>query len=228
MDEASAFLSAAGRRLLFATRGRGFPDPTKLWIRALAESGTGRPLRVPGIVDEWTPDGRWVLSTQFEGTGRRVTWATDLEADTSVSLTAAGADMTQGQVSPNGRWVAYSSTDEGGRRTRVFVQGFPGAGARQLVSAGAANQPRWSRDGRELFFRTRDDTLMAVNVTERDEDLRLSEARPFFTLRLAPPNTAGIGISAQYDTLPNGHFLVNLAVTREKTSFHVLTNWQAC
>jgi serine/threonine-protein kinase len=55
-------------------------------------------------------------------------------------------------VSPEGRWMAYSSTETGG--TEVFAVPFPNAGdAKWLVSVGGGTEPLWSRDGRELFYR---------------------------------------------------------------------------
>ena len=102
-----------------------------------------------------------------------------------------------------------------------------GSYERQLLWVGDASQVRWSLDGREVFFRTVDNTLMAVPVTEAGGELRIGEAKALFTLPFAQPNGAGIGDAAQYDVLPNGHFVVNLEVSSQKTSFHVLTNWQA-
>ena len=107
------------------------------------------------------------------------------------------------------------------------MHAFPKAGVRQQVWAGTASQARWSTDGRELFFRTADNALMAVRVTDAGGELRVSEATALFTLPFAQPNGAGIGAAAQYDVLPNGHFVVNLEVSPQKTTLHVMTNWQA-
>jgi len=67
-----------------------------------------------------------------------------------------------GQVSPDGKWIAYQALVS--ERYEIFVQPFPGPGPRQQISTGGAQSPLWSRDGSELFFTTSDE-LMAVDVT---------------------------------------------------------------
>jgi serine/threonine-protein kinase len=76
-------------------------------------------------------------------------------------------------LSPDGRWLAYSSDESG--RTEVYVQPYPGPGSRQQVSANEGTGPAWSRDGRELFYTTTQGfggqalltRMMAVPVTLR-------------------------------------------------------------
>jgi len=58
---------------------------------------------------------------------------------------------TNAEVSPDGRWLAYASDESG--RVEVYVQGFPEGGDRIQVSIDGGEWPRWSADGRELFFR---------------------------------------------------------------------------
>jgi Periplasmic component of the Tol biopolymer transport system len=55
-------------------------------------------------------------------------------------------------LSPDGRWLAYSSDESG--RNEVYVQPYPGPGPRQAVSANGGTGPAWSHDGRELFYTT--------------------------------------------------------------------------
>jgi len=69
----------------------------------------------------------------------------------------------QPQVSPNGRWIAYTSRESG--QNQIYVRPFPEieTGSRWQLSTGGGNSPRWSRDGRELFYRSRDE-VMAITV----------------------------------------------------------------
>jgi len=64
-----------------------------------------------------------------------------------------------GQFSPVGGWVAYTSDESG--RNEVYVQGYPGGANRISVSSGGGIQPGWSRDGKELFYVT-GDAVVAV------------------------------------------------------------------
>src|SRR5207244_1980532 len=70
---------------------------------------------------------------------------------------------TSGVFSPDGRWLAYASDESG--RFEVYVQPFPGPGAKLQVSTAAGVQPRWRGDGRELFYREPSGRFMAVPVT---------------------------------------------------------------
>lgn len=71
----------------------------------------------------------------------------------------------QGRFSPDGRWVAYVSDESG--RSQVYAQAFrqqAGATGKWQVSAAGGTQPRWRRDGKELFYLTEDRKLMAVPI----------------------------------------------------------------
>jgi dipeptidyl aminopeptidase/acylaminoacyl peptidase len=69
--------------------------------------------------------------------------------------------LNDGQLSPDGRSMAYSSAMSG--RAEVYVMPFPGPGASQQVSVDGGNEPLWSRDGRTLYFQN-GDSLMEVDV----------------------------------------------------------------
>ena len=69
---------------------------------------------------------------------------------------------TAPQISPDGRFVAYCSNESG--QYEVQVQPFPEGRGKWQVSTNGGNQPRWSKDGKELFY-VEHDTLVAVSVT---------------------------------------------------------------
>ena len=68
----------------------------------------------------------------------------------------------QGQFSPDGHWVAYTSDESG--RLEVYVQPFPAAGGKWQISTNGGENPKWRRDGKELFYLGLDRRLMAVEV----------------------------------------------------------------
>ena len=68
----------------------------------------------------------------------------------------------QGQVSPDGRWLAFVSNESG--TLEVYVQPFPASGARWNISTNGGAQPAWHRDGKELFYMSGDKRLVAVEV----------------------------------------------------------------
>ena len=70
---------------------------------------------------------------------------------------------THGQFSPDGRWSAFVFEKSG--RGEVYARPFPPApGAKWQISTGGATQPRWRREGKELFFASTDRKLMVVPV----------------------------------------------------------------
>ena len=80
---------------------------------------------------------------------------------------------TQPKFSPDGRWIAYSSNETG--QMEIYVRPYPGPGGKRQVSTNGGNKPRWSQDGRELFYRI-GNSLMGVSVNTED----LVEARRIY------------------------------------------------
>jgi hypothetical protein len=112
----------------------------------------------------WSPDGRWLLlrtDNGAAGAGDIVGVRTSGDT-TPVPLVADQFTELHPAVSPDGRWIAYTSDESGTQE--VYVRAFPGTTAgRWQVSNGGGVQPRWSRDGRELYF-TNGDRLMAAQI----------------------------------------------------------------
>jgi serine/threonine-protein kinase len=80
-------------------------------------------------------------------------------------LTSPNFSEMNGEVSPNGRWLAYQSNESGS--DEVYVRQFPNVdgGGKRLVSSGGGTTPAWSANGKELFYFRPSDTIMAVPVT---------------------------------------------------------------
>jgi len=110
----------------------------------------------------FTPDGRvLVFSTKGQGTGDGI-WTLSLDPPRAAQpWLQTPADEWAGRLSPDGRLMAYNSNESG--RTEVYVQAFPQAGGKRLVSENGGSNAIWSRDGRQLFYR-HDDQIMAVEV----------------------------------------------------------------
>jgi eukaryotic-like serine/threonine-protein kinase len=91
--------------------------------------------------------------------------STDLKTPGKVAplMTTGGVDIA-GALSPNGRFLAYGSDESG--RPEVYVRDFPGLGGRWQISTAGGEEPHWSADGRELFYRY-NDLMMAVPVDTR-------------------------------------------------------------
>ena len=133
----------------------------------------------------------------------------------------------QAQFNPvDGRWVAYSSDESG--RNEVYVRSFPDpAKSRFTISSNGGNMPRWSRDGKELYYFTADNTLMAVAVTTGAQfavGARRAIAK-IPVLRSAGTDRYGWG----WDIGADGRFLVNLDARQGQgpEPITVILNWQS-
>ncbi len=119
------------------------------------------------VPKSWSPDGRYLIYAQANpATGSADLFALPLAGDRRpLVLADSPANEDQGQFSPDGRWVAYTSNESG--LSEIYVISFPPTlnGGRWMVSRGGGVQPRWRRDGRELFYISPDWTMMAVPVS---------------------------------------------------------------
>ena len=118
-------------------------------------------------------------------------------------------------ISPDGRWLAYVSDQSG--RFQVYVRAFPD-GASAVVSTDGGEEPVWSRDGSELYYR-RGAGLYAVTVTGDSE----STASPPRLVLSHPFDRNPYREFAAYDVGPDGRFLV-VTGTRN-TELEVVSNW---
>jgi eukaryotic-like serine/threonine-protein kinase len=124
-------------------------------------------------------------------------------------------DENQAEISPDGRWIAYQSNESG--MQEIYVRPFPDVDkGRWQVSNGGAFHPRWSRDGRELFFRQPGGVMAAVAV--RADGSSFAAAKP-----VALFSTTNYG---GYDVAPDGRFLViKFGVFNQQQQVVLVQNW---
>jgi len=111
---------------------------------------------------ELSRDGQWLVVRSDEAVGSSNIYGRHLTGDTVlVPLVADKYTSLQAAISPDGRWLAYTSNATG--RFEVYVAPFPSMSSTRLVSTGGGNEPRWSHSGKELFYKG-GGKLMAVDV----------------------------------------------------------------
>lgn len=113
---------------------------------------------------DWSQDGRFLLYQRNDPKTKWDLWVLPLFGNRKPKpFLQTEFDESQGQFSPDGRWVAYALNEYG--RPEVYVQPFPGPGPKIQISTAGGIQPKWRRDGKGLFYRV-DETgkLMAVEV----------------------------------------------------------------
>jgi serine/threonine-protein kinase len=117
------------------------------------------------------------------------------------------------KVSPDGKWLAHTSNETG--RTEVYVRPFPGPGRAEQVSVNGGDQPLWSHDGRELFFRD------GVSFVAARMEAGLATSRTVLF-----EDTFLMSNATNYDVLPDGRFIMLYAPV-DRSPLNVLVNWQA-
>lgn len=178
----------------------------------------------PGEFDipaDWSPDGRYLLYTQYSG--RQLDLYTyDWETAETAPYVATEYRETAARFSPNGRWVAYISDSSG--ELEVYVDAFPEPGGPIRVSIDGGDEPAWSPRGDELFYRNGDDVL-SVLFAESDEP----EPETPELLFSGRYSRAEGDDQAHFDVAADGdHFyLVRRANEVLPTEIEIVLNWPA-
>jgi Tol biopolymer transport system component len=116
------------------------------------------------IPTDWSADGRFIaFNRSTTGTGFSDIWVMPTFGDRNpYPIVQTRANDSNASFSPDGRWFAYQTTETG--QSEVYVQPFPPTGGKRQISEGGGFYPTWRADGKELFYRQVDGTLMATTV----------------------------------------------------------------
>ena len=205
-----------GRQLVFNSNRIG--GRVDLFLRPSEGSGQDELLVAAQYAAEtpvWTPDDRSIL---YGDDGDL--WIRPLDGGRKASiLWKTKARERAGTLSPDGRWVAYTSDKSG--RQEIYVRAFPYGDAEHKVSLDGGMAARWRADGKEIFFLSLDAAMMAA---------RVETAQGFKTM--IPKSLFSTGLSLltlrPYAVAPDGRFLVPTAVdSRAGTPITVTLNWLA-
>ena len=131
---------------------------------------------------------------------------------------------SQGQISPNGKFIAFTSNESG--RDEIYVQAVPPAPRYKNLSINGGRNPRWSQEGKELFFVSPDAEMMAVDMTLDPVNSPAVPHRLFQLKKEVPIDQAG----SPYDVRPDGQqFLVFMTTQRgtQDAPITVVLNWWA-
>jgi Tol biopolymer transport system component len=218
-----AIWSPDDRRLVYASRRA--PMPTAFYERDASASGAERLVAqfpITGTLPtSWSSDGRQIVYQVAGKTGWDI-YGLPLDSNRRpVLLVQTAGNDVHGELSPDGRWLAFASDESG--RMEVFVQPMPPTGGKWQVSVAGGAEPRWRRDQRELFYAAADGRITAVPVTT-DEGFAASAPTPLFATRIPPPR---IPFYRNYAVTPDGQrFLVNSLVGDAPAApITIVLNW---
>jgi eukaryotic-like serine/threonine-protein kinase len=193
------FWSPDGRVVAFVRDSGG---SSGIYARPADGSGEDRLLvRIDRLVQEgtWSADGRWILVRTDNGqAGAGDILAVPLGGGTPQAVAASSFTELNPALSPNGRWLAYTSDESG--INEVYARPFPNANSgRWQVSNGGGTEPQWSRDGRTLFYLDGGTRLTAVPV-QSATTFAVGQRTALFDAS----NFVLAGFHQSYDVTPDG------------------------
>ncbi|HSP16711.1 MAG TPA: protein kinase [Thermoanaerobaculia bacterium] len=178
-EEAEPVVSPDGKHLYYESDRYGVPDIFEK--RLDGSSPDVRVVAAPNYQAPWgvSPDGRFLSYTTEQDAPATKTdlWMMSLADRKSFPFVATPAHDGNGAFSPDGRWIVYLS--DGSGAYEVYLRQFPNGKSSQVTTIGVTNAPRWSRDGRKLYF-TKHRTLYECDVAPNGDT---SDPRPLFEAR---------------------------------------------
>ena len=223
-------------RLTFGPVANTFPvwSPDGKWIAYMSKrgehfsilrkrsDGSGSEESLLAIDDQiatncWSSDGKEILYSQVRPDGKSTVWSLPLEGDGKPQMVLQRG--SHAELSPDGHWLAYQSSESG--NAEVYVVAFGGGQGKWQVSASGGMVPRWSRDGKELYFMETSGSIFVVPIKGTGGVLQFGAAQP----------TVGkwtiIG-QPFYDVSPDSKRILLDRVTKEVSqSITVVTNFTA-
>jgi eukaryotic-like serine/threonine-protein kinase len=212
--------SPDGSRLVFGSNRGAVQD---LYIKN-ADGAQEEKSLIPGdefnkYPSDWSKDGKYILYTRAADL-----WFVSLPDLKSSLFLKAASVISNGQFSPDGKWVAYASNETG--KWEIYVTSFPEARGKWQISTGGGEQPRWRSDGKELFYLSADDKMMAVPVTT---GANLDAGAPVALFQATLRQPVLVYDRFVYDVSRDGQrFLINTPVKKADTKpMSVFLNWPA-
>jgi Tol biopolymer transport system component len=157
------------------------------------------------LPNSWAPDGKTILIVNQLGKGGSDLLVVSADTGQFRKLHETSASETNGQISPDGKWVSYTSNESGD--WEIYVSTYPDGAGKWQISQGGGTEPRWRGDGKAIFFVGPKYMLMSANVSTAGS-VTSSPPQPLFRMRARPPISSTDLFS--YDVSRDGkRFLVN-------------------
>ena len=229
--------SPDGSRIAFSSTAS---ESVELYISDVPASGPGELIfgnGNPKNLTDWSRDG-YLLYTEIDPKTGADLWYLPLTGNATgdvqpVAFLRNEWDESFGQIAPNGQWIAYVSDETG--RSEVYVKPFPSGASKWRISttegdAGTTQQPRWSRDGSELFYVTGAggrSTMMAapMRTPASPDSSPVLPPRPLYEVRI---NSFHPRVGTFFYSVSNDgeRFLINQVEEATEPVINVVVNWE--
>jgi serine/threonine protein kinase len=174
---------------------------------------------------DWSPDGQFLMYYVPDPKTGTDLFVLQRGTRAPIVFLKTEANELWGQFSPDGRWVAYQSNETG--RYEIYVRRFPAGGGPVPISTAGGIYPRWSHDGKELYFISPDAKMMAVPIHATETMVEAGAPNMLFPTRRLGGGLNVIGRSHQYDVARDGRFLINVETESSPSPITLVMNWRA-
>jgi eukaryotic-like serine/threonine-protein kinase len=174
-------------------------------------------------------DGRFLLFRSLDPQTGWDLWVLPVSGDKKpFPILKTPFEERDGQFSPDGKWIAYQSNESG--QFEIYLQPFPGPGGKFRISSEGGAQPRWNKNGKEVFYVSLDSKMMAAPMKLSPDGQSLEAGTPaaLFPVRIAGGPLPIASAKQQYAVSSDGQrFLVNLAGDEGSASpITLILNWK--
>jgi len=216
---------AASSAVAWASDGKGFfanstsERGAPVEVAFVQDTGTPKIIgKLSGNLGAVSPDGQWALESRFPGRFYVLPFAGELFQTKAQRFLDERFVYARPALSPDGRWLAFSSNQSG---NQISVVPFPGGGTPYPISSDGGSYARWSRTGRELFYVNGRD-MMSVDLTIVGHSLRAGKPR-----RITHAYDGSNGPQSDFDVAPDGRFLMMKPAnpTDPYQSLRIVVNW---
>ena len=171
-------------------------------------------------VNDWSPDGKFLVFQQAPR-GTNEIWVLPLAGERKpFPLLQAQSPAFASAISPNGKWLSYCSSESG--EQKIYVVSFPGPGGKWQVSPGGGCYPRWRRDGKELFYLSADNKIVAAEVRGDASSFAVGSVNPLFETRVYRSAFGGFDVTAD-----GQRFIVAYEPGQPNVAITLVENWDA-